>query len=134
WIADDRPPPRLVVVQAAGCAPVVRAWEAGESATAFWEGAATIAAGGRGPRPAPPRRGSRGAGGAGGAARAGRGGAAGRGLGELGRRGLWICPEGAALLPAVRRLREAGWIRAGERVVLLNTGAGLVYPDVLPET
>jgi threonine synthase len=46
---------------------------------------------------------------------------------ELARLGLWVCPEGAALLPAVRRLRAAGWIRAGERVVLLNTGSGLIY-------
>jgi threonine synthase len=53
-------------------------------------------------------------------------------LGELARAGLWLCPEGAALLPAARRLRAEGWIREGERVVLLNTGAGLVYPDVEP--
>jgi threonine synthase len=132
WIADDRPPPRLVVVQAAGCAPVVRAWEAGEDATAFWEGAATIAAGLRVPGPL-----------AGGlilrALRETKGTALAiedaeiRGaLGELGRHGLWVCPEGAALLPAVRRLRAISWIRPGERVVLLNTGAGLVYPDVTP--
>jgi threonine synthase len=42
--------------------------------------------------------------------------------------GTWICPEGAACLAAVRRLREAGWIEAGERVVVLNTGSGLKYP------
>ena len=53
-------------------------------------------------------------------------------LGELARGGLWVAPEGAALLPAVRRLRADGWIRSGERVVLLNTGAGLIYPDVTP--
>jgi threonine synthase len=53
-------------------------------------------------------------------------------LGELARSGLWVCPEGAALLPAVRRLRESGWIRPGEGVVLLNTGSGLVYPEVTP--
>ena len=53
-------------------------------------------------------------------------------LGFNARAGLWVCPEGAALLPAVRRLRAEGWIREGERVVLLNTGAGLVYPEVEP--
>ncbi len=53
-------------------------------------------------------------------------------LGELARFGLWVCPEGAALLPAVRRLRAEGWLHEGERVVLLNTGAGLVYPEVQP--
>jgi threonine synthase len=132
WLDDAQPTPRLVAVQAAGCAPVVRAWEAGETATAFWEGAQTVAAGLRVPGPL-----------AGGlmlrALRETQGTALAvsdhemrAALGELARAGLWICPEGAALLPAARRLRAAGWIREGERVVLLNTGAGLVYPDVEP--
>jgi threonine synthase len=51
WIAPDATPPRLVVVQAAGCAPVVRAWEAQAETTAFWEGAETVAAGLRVPGP-----------------------------------------------------------------------------------
>ena len=42
--------------------------------------------------------------------------------------GTWICPEGAACLAAVRRLREAGWVQEQERVVVLNTGSGLKYP------
>jgi len=130
WVADDRPAPRLVVVQAAGCAPVVRAWEAGESATAFWEGAATIAAGLRVPGPLAGSVILRALRETGGTALAVEDAEIRSALGELGRRGLWVCPEGAALLPAVRRLREADWIRAGERIVLLNTGAGLVYPDV----
>jgi threonine synthase len=132
WLAQERPIPRLVAVQAEGCAPVVRAWEAGETTTAFWEGAQTIAAGLRVPGPL-----------AGGlmlrALRETEGTALAvaddeirAAVGELARGGLWVCPEGAALLPAARRLRAAGWIREGERVVLLNTGAGLVYPDVEP--
>jgi threonine synthase len=132
WLAPDARQPRLVVVQAEGCAPVVRAWEAGTQATAFWEGAQTVAAGLRVPGPL-----------AGGlilrALRETHGTALAvsdaelRGaLGELARGGLWVAPEGAALLPAVRRLRADGWIRSGERVVLLNTGAGLIYPDVTP--
>jgi threonine synthase len=132
WIARDAPTPRLVAVQAAGCAPLVRAWEAGAATTAFWEGAATVAAGLRVPGPL-----------AGGlmlrALRATRGTALAvtdddlqQALGELARAGHWVCPEGAALLPALRRLRAQGWIAAGERVVLLNTGSGLVYPDVEP--
>jgi threonine synthase len=133
WVADDRPAPRLVVVQAAGCAPVVRAWEAGANATVFWEGAATIAAGLRVPGPLAGSLILRALHETQGTALAIDDRDIRRALGELGRRGLWVCPEGAALLPAVRRLREAGWIRAGERVVLLNTGAGLVYPDVTPD-
>ena len=132
WLAPEARQPRLVVVQAAGCAPVVRAWEAGELVTAFWEGAQTVAAGLRVPGPL-----------AGGlilrALRETQGTALAvsddelrRALGELARTGLWVAPEGAALLPAVRRLRAEGWIRSGERVVLLNTGTGLIYPDVTP--
>jgi len=45
--------------------------------------------------------------------------------------GTWICPEGAACLAAVRQLREDGWIREHERVVVLNTGAGLKYPETV---
>jgi threonine synthase len=132
WIAADRPLPRLVAVQAAGCAPVVRAWEAGAEKTEFWQGAETVAAGLRVPGPL-----------AGGlmlrALRETAGTALSieddeirRALGELTRAGFWVCPEGAALLPSVRRLRADGWIHSGERVVLLNTGSGLVYPDVSP--
>jgi threonine synthase len=132
WIDRDAPLPRLVSVQSTGCAPVVRAWEAGEDKTEFWEGARTVAAGLRVPGPL-----------SGGfmlkALRETSGTALAvddddirKALGELARAGLWVCPEGAALLPAVRRLRATGWIREGERVVLLNTGAGLVYPEVEP--
>lgn len=132
WIADDAPAPRLVVVQAAGCAPVVRAWEAGAETTAFWEGAATVAAGLRVPGPLAGGLMLRALRETGGTALAVADDDIRRALGELARAGLWVCPEGAALLPAVRRLRAAGWIRAGERVVLLNTGSGLVYPEVAP--
>jgi threonine synthase len=132
WLADGRLTPRLVAVQAAGCAPVIRAWEAGETATAFWEGAQTVAAGLRVPGPLAGALMLR-------ALRETRGTALAVsddeirvGLGELARVGLWVSPEGAALLPAARRLREQGWIHEGERVVLLNTGSGLVYPDVEP--
>ncbi|MEO6458092.1 MAG: threonine synthase [Chloroflexia bacterium] len=132
WVNADKPPPRLVVVQALGCAPVVRAWEAGLDQTTFWEGASTIAAGLRVPGPL-----------SGGlmlsALRETNGTALAvddseirAAVGEMARHGLWVCPEGAALLPAVRQLRANGWIREGERVVLLNTGAGLVYPEVTP--
>ena len=132
WVPEDAPPPRLVAVQAAGCAPVVRAWESGATRTALWQGAATLAAGLRVPDPL-----------AGGlmlrALRETRGTALAVSddeirstIGELARTGFWVCPEGAALLPAVLRLRGQGWIRSGERIVLLNTGTGLLYPDTTP--
>jgi threonine synthase len=119
-------------VQAAGCAPVVRAWEAGAAKTAFWDGAATVAAGLRVPGPLAGGLMLRALRETGGTALAVEDTAIRAALGELARAGLWLCPEGAALLPALRTLRAADWVRAGERVVLLNTGAGLVYPEVTP--
>ena len=130
WIADDRPSPRLVAVQPEGCAPVVRAWESGDEATRFWEGAQTIAAGLRVPGPLAGTLMLRALRETHGTALAVSDDAIRAALGELAASGFWVCPEGAALLPAVRHLRASGWIRAGETVVLLNTGSGLVYPDV----
>jgi threonine synthase len=48
--------------------------------------------------------------------------------------GTWICPEGAACVAAVAHLREAGEIAESDEVVVLNTGAGLIYPDTVPVT
>jgi len=46
--------------------------------------------------------------------------------------GTWVCPEGAACFAAVGRLREAGWLAEGDRVVVVNTGCGLKYPETMP--
>lgn len=130
WIDADRPRPRLVAVQAAGCAPVVRAWEAGAERVAFWEGAQTVAAGLRVPGPLADGVMLRALRETHGTALAIEDGEIVAAIRELAAMGFWVCPEGAALLPAVRRLRARGWLSEGERVVLLNTGAGLVYPSV----
>ena len=45
--------------------------------------------------------------------------------------GLFICPEGAACLAATRQLRESGWLSADDEVVVLNTGAGMKYPQTV---
>ena len=45
--------------------------------------------------------------------------------------GAWICPEGAACFAAVDKLRTGGWLHGDEEVVVLNTGAGLIYPDTV---
>jgi threonine synthase len=134
WIPDDRPAPRLVAVQAAGCAPVVRAWDAHADTTDFWQGAETIAAGLRVPGPLAGNLMLRALRETRGTALAVEDDAIRQAVGELARAGFWVSPEGAALLPALRHLRASGWIGAGERVVLLNTGSGLVYPDVMPDT
>lgn len=57
-------------------------------------------------------------------------------LREVGRlaatEGTFICPEGAACMAVVRRLYEERWLTRDEQVVVLNTGAGLKYPDTVP--
>ena len=45
--------------------------------------------------------------------------------------GSLICPEGAACITAVRLLRESSWLAESDEVVVLNTGAGLKYPDLV---
>ena len=128
WIRDASP--RLVSVQAAGCAPVVRAYESGALRTAAWEGAVTQASGLRVPSPfAGPLILT--------AVRETQGWASAvsedamlEGMLELAREaGCFACPEGGATLAALRAARESGQVTAGERVVIFNTGSGLKYPE-----
>ena len=124
--------PRLVVVQAEGCAPIVKAFEAGEDTAEPWpaEAASTIAFGINvaAPLGAPLVLS---------AVRASNGTAVrvtdAQILDELAvaarADGLFFCPEGAATLAAVRQLRESGWLSGSERVVAMNTGAAVKYPE-----
>ena len=129
WTAA--PMPRFVVVQAAGCAPLVKAWDEGKDVSEFWQGAATVASGLRVPKALGDflvLQALRESGGAAIAipdAEILRFGAL---LAET--EGLWAAPEGAATLAAAAELRGRGWIRDGESVVLINTGSGLKYPEV----
>ncbi|GLH65554.1 MULTISPECIES: threonine synthase [Parageobacillus] len=120
--------PRLVAVQAQNCAPIVKAWNEKKQVSEFWPNSSTVAFGINVPKA----------------------------LGDFlvldalyktdgcaiaveddaiineqrnvaSLEGAFICPEGAAAFLAARRLRERGWIRKGERVVVLNTGIGLKY-------
>ncbi len=137
WLAEG-PGPRLVAVQAAGCAPIVRAFDAGARRAEPWVDAATVASGisvAFGIMvPAP--------------------------LGDelildalhssdgtavavsdeeilaelrtVGRdEGMLVCPEGAAALAGVRRLLAGGWLTGTEQVVVINTGSGLKYPEAV---
>lgn len=130
WV--DGPIPRLVAVQAAGCAPVVRALEEGAADTAPWPDAATVAAGLRVPEPLGGRlilRAIRETGGTGVAVPDDR---ILEALGLLARRaGILAAPEGAASIAAVKMLRERGDLPPGGRIVALNTGSGLKYPETL---
>lgn len=125
--------PRLVSVQAAGCAPIVRAWEAGADRAEFFSGAQTLAAGLRVPGPFADRlilRALRASGGTAVAVSEAEILEAQRELAQM--EGMFVAPEGAATVAALRRLAAAGWVRPGERVVLFNTGTGLKYLDTLP--
>jgi len=126
WIGGDRP--RLVSVQTAGCAPIVKAFDEGAERTELWENASTTAWGLRVPGPI------------GGficlrAIRETNGTAIAIGEEELYEQmsalaassGIDVCPEGGAVWAAYRRLRDRGWIGDGERLVVFNTGTGLKY-------
>jgi threonine synthase len=127
WIDPDRRP-RMVSVQAAGCAPIVSAFHAGARVGAEVTEAATIAAGLRVPQAigdfimlAVLRR-------SGGTAVAVSDEAMLAAVRELDRlEGIFPAPEGAACVPAVRELAATGAIRPDELVVIFNTGSGLKY-------
>src|SRR5579863_49852 len=128
WIGAERP--RMVAVQAEGCAPIAKAWDAHQSSAEFFQNAATLASGLRVPGP----------------------------LGDLlilsmlkqtngtaltvsdnemlqaGRElasleGIFAAPEGAATVSAARKLAASGWIKPSDRVVLFNTGTGYKYSE-----
>ena len=130
WISEKLP--RLVAVQAAGCAPIVKAWEEKKKESEFWQNAHTIAFGITVPKA----------------------------IGDFlvlealyetngcavavqdedilkaqkmlaSTEGVFVCPEGAATLSASVKLAESGWIKDKDKVVLLNTGTGLKYPDTV---
>lgn len=128
WIGSERP--RMVVVQAAGCAPIVRAWEQGSAASEFWNGAATLASGLRVPKALGDflvLRALRETLGTAVTATDEEMFAAGRELAAT--EGMFVAPEGAATVVAARKLRDAGWIRPHETVVLFNTGTGYKYGE-----
>ena len=131
-IKDAAKRPRMIAVQAEGCAPIVKAWDEGKPTVEMWKDASTIAAGLRVPRP----------------------------YGDylvldiLSRthgtavavsddeikhafhhwartEGIFAAPEGAASLAAYRKLRSSGFLSENDKVVLFNTGTGLKYLDVL---
>ena len=131
WI-DPVKRPRMVTVQAAGCAPIVRAFHAGAEKAAAWEDARTIADGLRVPRAIGDflvLRAVRESGGAAVSVGDAEMVAAMRELGSL--EGISAAPEGGAALHAVRLLAAEGRIGAHDTVVIFNTGGALKYLDVL---
>jgi threonine synthase len=131
WVDGSAPPPRLVVVQAEGCAPLVRAFREGREECEPWPDASTLAAGLRVPKALGDflvLRALRETDGTAVAVADREILAAMRTAGEI---GVQACPEGAATLAALGPLRDAGWLGGGERVVVVNTGTALKYPEAM---
>jgi len=133
WVRPGKRP-RMIAVQSAGCAPVVRAFEQREKVSEMWKDAATFAAGLRVPKSygdyivldilresegvavAVPDE---------------------QILASLKNwaqhEGVFLCPEGAAATAAYDHLLSTGFLKAEDRVVLFNTGSGLKYTDITAE-
>lgn len=127
WI--DAKMPRLVAVQAAGCAPIVEAWRAHANVSQAWPNAETVAFGINVPKAFADTLVLESIYATDGCSVSVDDEALLDDVLRLARiEGCYVCPEGAATLSAARMLRESGWIGAGEEVVLLNTGIGLKYP------
>lgn len=130
WVAGKRP--KMIAIQAAGCAPVVRAFDRGEAVSQMWNDAHTFASGLRVPKPY-------------GDAlileivRASGGVALALTDEEIfaslkdwaAHEGLLLSPEGAAATAAYDHLLATGFLTARDRVVLFNTGSGNKYTDVI---
>jgi threonine synthase len=130
WI--DARLPRLVVAQAAGCAPIVAAFEAGADDAQPWPHPHTVAYGLNVAAPLGARQVLTALRESGGTAVAVTDADSLAAQADCARaEGLLVCPEGGAALHAVRRLRADGWLAATDEVVVLNTGTGLKYPEVL---
>jgi threonine synthase len=129
WIGSRRP--RMVTVQAAGCAPIVRAFEEGQRFADEFPNAATTASGLRVPKAIGDflildalRQ-------SGGTAVAVTDEELIKATQEIGAaEGIFCAPEGAACLPALKKLIKSGDVKHGERVVLFNTGSGIKYMEL----
>ncbi len=130
WIGSERP--KMISVQASGCAPIVRAFEQHKPESEPWKDAATIAAGLRVPKAlgdflvldAIYR--------SGGAAVAATDDEILAGVRTLARlEGIFACPEGGAVIAALPKLLERGVLKGEDTMILFNTGTAMKYLDVL---
>ena len=133
WVKPGKRP-RMIAVQSSGCAPMVKAFDAGAQVSEMWPNAATFASGLRVPKPYGDSimleilRESEGV-------------ALAIPDAEIlvslldwaKNEGIFLSPEGAAATAAYDRLLASGYLKPGDRVVLFNTGAGLKYTDVTAE-
>jgi threonine synthase len=131
WIGSERP--RMYVVQAAGCAPMVRAWQAGAEHADFFEGAATYASGLRVPAAVGDFLILRTVRESGGSALAISDAEMEEWVHHMGAdTGIFGAPEGGAVAAAAARLVASGELSPEAEVVLFNTGSGLKYVGMTP--
>jgi threonine synthase len=135
WISSTSDRPKMITVQSAGCAPIVKAWDEGKTSSEMWTNAETLASGLRVPKPYGDYlildilKKSKGT-------------AVSATDEEIveatshwaKHEGVFAAPEGAACLVAYRKLRANGFFKPEDVVVLFNTGSGLKYLDVLDPT
>lgn len=130
WATGDLP--RLVIVQAEGCAPLIRAFVEGHQVSSEWDDPHTIASGLRVPKAFGDFLVLRAIRETGGTAVAVADSEIVRAMGLVARTtGILAAPEGAATVAAAGMLRERGDLSPSDRVVVLNTGSGMKYPEVL---
>jgi threonine synthase len=130
WIGSKRP--RMVSVQASGCAPIVKAFKEGKDRAEPWAQAETVASGLRVPQAVADFLMLQ-------AIRESQGTASSVSddemLAEIPRvgraEGIFFCPEGAACVAALRRLIPQGWVKPSDEVLIFNTASGLKYLDVI---
>ena len=128
WIGPKRP--KMIAVQAAGCAPIVRAFERGEPRSEFWDNAQTVAAGLRVPKALgdflvlDACRKSHGT-----AVAVSDRDMVDASLDLAAKEGIFAAPEGGACVAALKHLLSTGFLHPEERMVIYNTGAGLKYAE-----
>lgn len=126
WIGPERP--KMIAVQAEGCQPIVRAFERGDERSQFFEGARTVSSGLRVPKPLGDfliLRAVRESGGT--AIAVSDAESLDAGIELASREGIFIAPEGAACIAALKKLLASGFLKPEQRMVIYNTGAGVKY-------
>jgi threonine synthase len=134
WLKTGKKRPKMISVQAAGCAPVTKAWNEHKAVAEMWQNAHTLASGLRVPKPYADyiildilKK-------SGGTAISVSDDQIFQGVKEwASTEGLFASPEGAACLPAYQTLLQQGFLKPSDKVVLFNTGSGLKYIDVTAE-
>ena len=128
WIGSRRP--KMLAVQAEGCAPIVRAFDEGEERSRFFENAHTVASGLRVPKALGDFLVLEAVRASGGVAVAVSDDAMlDAGICLASQEGIYAAPEGAACVSALEKLLASGFLKPTDRIVIYNTGSGLKYPE-----